>query len=55
VLTDETAAVLDEIEEQTEGFGLEGDGRAVRNKAEGGVVDLETIEAKDHRETPYPA
>ena len=35
LLADEAAAVLDEVEEQAEGFGLEGDGRpsAMRRKA----------------------
>ena len=49
LLADEAAAVLDEVEEQAESLGLKGDGRAVRNEAEGGVVGLKAIEAEDHR------
>ena len=49
LLSEEPAAVLNQVEEQAEGFGLEGDGRVVRTEAEGGVVGLEAIEAVDHR------
>ena len=52
LFADEAAAVLNEVEQQAEGLGLEGDGRAVRNEAEGGVVGLEAIEAENHCGTP---
>lgn len=55
LLADQATAVLDEVEEQAERLGLEGDGRAIRNEAEGGVVSLEAIEAEDHRGAPYAA
>jgi hypothetical protein len=54
LFADETAAVLDEIEEQAERFGLKRYGYAVRSEAEGGVVGLKAIEAVDHRRTPWP-
>jgi hypothetical protein len=55
LLADEAAAVLDEVEQQAEGLGLEGDGYAVRKEAEGGVVGLEAIEAEDQRGAPCAA
>lgn len=55
LLADEAAAVLDEVEEQAEGLGLEGEGRAVCNEAESGVVGLEAIEAENQRGAPCAA
>jgi hypothetical protein len=52
LLADETTAVLDEVEEQAKGLWLEGDGGAVRNQAEGGVISLEAIEAENQRGAP---
>ncbi len=55
LLADKAAAILDEVEEQAEGLGLEGEGRAVRDEAEGGVVGLEAIEAENQRGAPCAA
>ena len=55
LLADEAAAVLDEEEEQAEGLGLEGKGRAVCDEAESGVVGLEAIEAENQRGAPCAA
>lgn len=52
LLTDEAAAILDELEEQAKGLGFESDGDAIREEAEGAVVGLEPIEAEDHRGGP---
>jgi hypothetical protein len=55
LLADEAAAVLDEVEEQAEGLGFEGEGRAIRDEAESGVVGLEAIEAENQRGAPCAA
>lgn len=55
LFADEAAAVLDEVEEQAEGLGLKGEGRAVRDEAESGVVGLEAIEAENQRGAPCAA
>jgi hypothetical protein len=55
LLANQAAAVLDQVEEQAERLGLEGEGRAVRDEAESGVVGLEAIEAEDQRGAPCAA
>jgi hypothetical protein len=49
LLAHQASAILEEIEQEAEGFGFQCDWSTVRGEAEGHVVGLETVKAVDQR------